>query len=148
MLDKKEVYEAVRKEIGLKSQMIQAAFDDLNSAVTDDSKSTAGDKHETGRAMIHLEQEKLSKQLTQVKLLNETFSQIKPDQKHTKTQFGSLISTNKGIFFFSVGLGKIKLDQKEVFCLTVTTPLGAVLIGKKVGDKISFNGTIEILDIQ
>ena len=147
MLDKVTVHAAALLELNSKSKIIQDAFDDLNSAVTDDSKSTAGDKHETGRAMIHLEQEKLSSQLTQVKLLNETFSQINPKEKHSKVEFGSLVTTSKGIYFFSVGLGKIRIEHNDVFCLTVTTPLGSALVGKKAGDKVIFNGEIDIISI-
>ena len=71
MLDKATICKAIRSELNEKGKRIQLAFDDLNSAITDDSKSTAGDKHETGRAMVHLEQEKLSKQLIQNKYLQQ-----------------------------------------------------------------------------
>ncbi len=148
MLTKKEAFNALKLEIEQKEVRIQSAFDDLNSAVSDDSKSTAGDKHETGRAMVHLEQEKLSSQLVQVKSLKEALAQINIEEKHTKIQFGSLVTTNKGIFFFSIGLGKIKVNGEDVFCLTVTTPLGKVLFGKKVGERVMFNGEIEIVGIR
>ncbi|HIP32233.1 MAG TPA: hypothetical protein EYG86_05690 [Crocinitomicaceae bacterium] len=147
MLTKKEAFNALKLEIEQKEARIQSAFDDLNSAVTDDSKSTAGDKHETGRAMVHLEQEKLSSQLAQVKLLKEALAQINIEEKHTKIQFGSLVTTNKGVFFFSIGLGKIKVNGEDVFCLTVTTPLGKALFGKKVGDKVMFNSEVKIESI-
>jgi len=58
-----------------------------------------------------------------------------------------LVKTNKGLFFFSVGLGKIEVGNESVFCLTVTTPLGRVLEGKKVGDVVEFNGKIEVLGV-
>lgn len=148
MLNKKDVILSLEKEIALKERAIQIAFDDLNIAIANDSKSTAGDKHETGRAMIHLEQEKLSKQLSQTKLLNETLAQINHDSHCTKVQFGSMVTTNKGIYFFSVGLGKIQVNERTIFCLTITTPLGKIMSGKKKGDKINFNGEIEILKIE
>jgi len=147
MLTKSEVFTGVQQEIVQKESIIQKAFDDLNSAVSNDSKSTAGDKHETGRAMVHLEQEKLSNQLEQVKQLEETIAQINLNEKHTSIQFGSLVETNKGVFFFSVGLGKITVKKETVFCLSITTPLGKALLGKKVGEKVTFNGEIEVVGV-
>jgi len=148
MLTKKIIYQAVQEEIVRKSTIIETAFSDLNSAVTDDSKSTAGDKHETGRAMVHLEQEKLSQQLTSLNDLKEAVSKINPDEQHKDIQFGSFVQTNKGFFFFSIGLGKISIGKENVFCLTVNTPLGKNLIGKKTGDIVQFNGQIEILRVE
>ena len=115
MLGKLAVYKVVQEEILSKSNTIQNAFDDLNSAVSDDSKSTAGDKHETGRAMVHLEQEKLSKQLLQLNQLKETLAKIIPEENHSSIQFGSLVNTSKGLFFFSIGLGKINFNKTTVF---------------------------------
>ena len=148
MVNKQLVFKNVQLEIEQREKRIQSAFDDLNSAILNDSKSTAGDKHETGRAMIHLEQEKLSKQLNQTKLLKETLAQIEPKQKHSKIQFGSLVETNKGFFFLSVGLGKIKVGNDVVFCLTATTPLGEILLNKGEGAEITFNGLLKVLSVE
>ncbi len=147
MLNKNTVFETVQREIKQKSFILETTFSDLNSAVKDDSKSTAGDKHETGRAMVHLEQEKLAQQLNSLNSYKETLAKINPSEKHHKIQFGSLVKTNKGYFFFSIGLGKIIVENQNVFCLNITTPLGNVLLNKKKGDKVEFNGTIEVLDL-
>tara|TARA_B110000285_G_scaffold47793_1_gene53878 strand:- start:2041 stop:2487 length:447 start_codon:yes stop_codon:yes gene_type:complete len=148
MLDKATICKAIRSELNEKGKLIQLAFDDLNSAITDDSKSTAGDKHETGRAMVHLEQEKLSKQLIQNKHLQQALQKIDPDKKSNKVQFGSLVSTDRGVYFFSIGLGKITVDGYDIFCLTPITPLGQKLFDCKKGDSIEFNGVLEILEVQ
>ena len=148
MLDKAIICKAIKSELNEKGKRIQLAFDDLNSAITDDSKSTAGDKHETGRAMVHLEQEKLSKQLIQNKQLQQALQKIDPDNKSERVQFGSLVTTDKGVYFFSIGLGKITVNGKEIFCLTPITPLGQKLFDRKKGDTIEFNGHLEILEVQ
>lgn len=148
MLTKKIIFKAVQEEILQKFIVLESSFSDLNSAVADDSKSTAGDKHETGRAMVHLEQEKLSQQLTTLNELKETLSKINPEEKHQKIQFGSFVKTNKGLFFFSIGLGRIHVEDEAIFCLSITTPLGKALVGKKEGDLSQFNGKIEILTIE
>ena len=148
MLTKKIIYKAVQEEVLRKFIVLESAFSDLNSAVADDSKSSAGDKHETGRAMVHLEQEKLSQQMTALNELKETLSKINPEEEHQKIQFGSFVQTNKGNFFFSVGLGKILIGDETVFCLSMTTPLGKVFVNKKKGDQVTFNGQVEVLEVE
>ncbi|MFN3640578.1 MAG: hypothetical protein ACK4UK_06640, partial [Flavobacterium sp.] len=48
----------------------------LTEDAKNDAKGSAGDKHETGLAMMHLEQEKLNHKLTEVLELQKVFSRI------------------------------------------------------------------------
>ena len=144
MLDKLTICNALAAELAERGKRIQRGFDDLNSAVSDDSKSTAGDKHETGRAMVHLEQEKMSQQLTKLNQLKEAFSKIDAKASHDTIQFGSVAYTSNGIFFFSIGLGKLSVDGQEIFCLTLTSPLGQKMKNGKAGDLILMNKEILI----
>ena len=95
-----------------KIHSIQLRYDDLNSDLSSDHKSSAGDKHETGRAMTQLEQEKLAGQLSQLEQQKETLSKIAISSPK-KIQFGSLVSTSNGTFFMSIGLGKIEVNNKK-----------------------------------
>ncbi|MDG1148427.1 MAG: 3-oxoacyl-ACP synthase [Crocinitomicaceae bacterium] len=148
MLSKQIAFDAVRKELNERTARVQTAFDDLKNSLNSESKSTAGDKHETGRAMAQLEQEKLSNQLIQIMTLKETLSKVDPTEHHKLIQYGSLVNTNNGTFFFSVGLGKLTINDYDVFCITATTPLGQLLIGKRKGDTVKMNGrAMKILDI-
>ena len=52
------------------------------------------------------------------------------------------------VFFFSVGIGKLIVEDESIFCLTMTSPLGNFLKGKSAGDTVQFNGNaISILDV-
>ena len=55
---KKQLYLFCVDYVESKLTNLQSALASAREAVSDDSKSTAGDKHETGRAMAQLEQEK------------------------------------------------------------------------------------------
>lgn len=147
MLNKRAVYECVEKELAEKIERIQIQFDELQKSLTNETKSSAGDKHETGRAMAQLEQEKLSKALTQMTQLRSALSKVNPDEDHSVIQYGSLVQTSNGYFFFSIGLGQIEVGDAIVFCMTATSPLGQKLIGKSKGDSVQMNKTIEILDV-
>ena len=128
--------------------IIQKSLNDLSSILEEETKSSAGDKHETSRATTHREQEKLSGQLNQLIKLKNALSRIDPLDKHDSIQYGSLVETNQGYFFFSIGIGAISVATNKVFCITSTTPLGQVILGKSKGDILSFrNDSIEIIDV-
>lgn len=142
MLDKSIVFQALQTEVNNRVSTLEKALDNSRAEMVSESKSTAGDKHETGRAMAQLEQEKLGRQVLSARELQQAAAQIKPEEKHDEIQFGSLVKASNGLFFFSVGIGKLAIGNDSIFCLTMTSPLGNVLRGKKAGDSINFNGRV------
>lgn len=147
--DKSVVHSAVEVKVKLRLQELQAALNDALAATADDSKSTAGDKHETSRAMAHLEQEKLGAQYAEAQKVMEMLHRIDPFRENTTIVLGSLAETSIGWLYLSVGLGQIELDDKKIFCLTPVAPLGQVLLGKTVGDEIHWQGKkIQILSVK
>lgn len=140
MLDKSSVFNALKQEIDNRISSLENALDNSRSEMANDTKSTAGDKHETSRAMAQLEQEKLGKQVLTARELKQALAQIDADASHSEIQFGSLVEASNGNLFFSVGIGKLMIGNESVFCLTITSPLGAALRGKKAGDTVVFNG--------
>ena len=148
MLDKSIVLKALQIEVNSRVHALEKALDDSRSEMVSESKSTAGDKHETGRAMAQLEQEKLGRQVLSARELKMAIAQIDADEDHTKIQFGSLVKATNGVFFFSVGIGKLIVENESIFCLTMTSPLGNFLREKSAGDSIQFNGkTISIEEV-
>ena len=47
-------------------QRIQRTIDEIKVSLQSETKSSAGDKHETGRAMLQLEREKAGQQLKKI----------------------------------------------------------------------------------
>ena len=137
-LNKIEIVTHLNELVADKIHSIQLRYDDLNNDLSSDHKSSAGDKHETGRAMTQLEQEKLAGQLTQLQQQKETLSKI-DNTIHQKIQFGSLIIASNGTYFMSIGLGKIEVNRQDVFCISTSSPVGQLFLEKKVDDFIQFN---------
>ena len=117
-------------------ESIASYQDDLGS----ETKSSAGDKHETGRAMLQLEMEKLGKQMLEVQKMHQVLQSINLDQHSEKIHLGSLIFTDNMNFFLSVSLGKIVFEDQTFFAVSPSAPIGKLLLGKKAKDRISFNG--------
>ncbi len=147
MLDKKALHAAAVAQVTDKMQEIQREFDALQESLMTETKSSAGDKHETGRAMTQLEQEKLSRQLGETRKTLEGLRKIDPTQTNETIGFGSLVHTSRGAFFLSVGIGAVSVKKETVFCVTAGSPIGQQLLNKSAGDSIQLNGTIEILAV-
>lgn len=112
---------------------------DLLEGAADDSKSSAGDKHETARAMMQLEQEKLAGQLQEVEAQWAQASRFVPDLHDGIVRQGSLVMTDRMNLYLLVGLGKVSLDGSEFFVLSPASPLGRQLLNLRAGELCTFN---------
>lgn len=117
----------------------QKEYASLKNDLLSESKCTAGDKHETGRAMLHLETEKLGKLISEKQRDLDFLSSLKNKEESNFIQVGSLINTSIGWLFISVGLGKISFNNTTIFALSAVAPISKVLINKKVGDQVILN---------
>lgn len=120
---------------------LQQAMDESQEAANADQKGSAGDKHETGRAMMHLEKEKNAKQLAERLKLREVVSLLKPEKIHSTAQLGSLVKTTNAIYYLSIPMGKVEMDREEYLVISPVSPIGQLLLNTEDGDFFSFNGT-------
>ncbi|MDX2172498.1 MAG: 3-oxoacyl-ACP synthase [Bacteroidota bacterium] len=140
-LSKEKIIAACNVLLQQKIADLNAALNSVNEAANNETKSTAGDKHETAKAMMQLEQEKLSNQLTLLITQLNDLQKIDVSKSHVTIGNGSVVSTNNGILFIGVGLGKIKIKETDVFAISVLSPLANLLNGKKVNDSVKLNET-------
>ncbi|WP_396184409.1 hypothetical protein, partial [Flavobacterium sp.] len=94
----------------LREMIVDLTEDSLN-----DAKGSAGDKHETGLAMMHLEQEKLNRKLLEVVDTQNKFLKIDYSIVSNQIILGSLIEANDTFFLMAVALPKIEVDGKSIF---------------------------------
>ena len=139
-MDKERIHAIVTVEVKTRISQLSILLSDALDANSNETKSSAGDKHETGRAMAHLEQEKIAGQLSEMNKLAEILHRIDATQKHIKIQLGSLVETTIGVFYISVGIGAIEIDNTTIFCMTAAAPLGKELLGKTAGAEIVWQG--------
>lgn len=135
--------------IEIANSKVAALEQELNAtqeSATSESKSTAGDKHETGRAMMHLEQEKLHKQLAEAQIIVAELERIDVSKVHSHIGLGSLVKTDKAAFLLAAGLGKVAFEGATYFVVSTKAPIVAQFLGKSAGDKVKMNGTM--YDIQ
>lgn len=138
-MTKKEVHDYCVQWVEKKVTYIQQLIAELKNGAESDSKSSAGDKHETARAMMQLEQEKLMKQL-QMMLMNKDFLQrMNTNEKSQVVKSGSLVKTDSSIFYVSVALGNLEYNQQQIVVLSSTAPIIQSMKGLRIGDTFSYN---------
>ncbi len=118
----------------------QEGIDEAQKASQQETKSSAGDKYETGRAMIQQEINRNTGLITEAKLLMGTLNQISTAGTAPVADIGSLVVTNKGKFYIAISAGTLKADGDNYFAVSPASPIGVKLRGKKTGDKIEVNG--------
>jgi hypothetical protein len=119
---------------------IRSMIATLTEDAQNDAKGSAGDKHETGLAMMHLEQEKLNQKLLELLESRKKFSQIDYGASSSQVVLGSLIHTPTVSFLVSVALPKIDVDGKTVIGISPQSPLGSLFLQQQVGAQVAFNG--------
>ena len=120
-------------------QKVQQTIAGIVESLDDASKSSAGDKHETGRAMLQIDRENAGKQLLEIEHLQALLRRIDISQSADYVRLGSLVYTNLGAFFISISAGKIIKGKTKYICVALKAPLGMLFLGKKKGDVIQFN---------
>ena len=128
-----------------KIKSINGILNETQSSANSDTKSSAGDKHETSRAMAHLENERLGGQMVVLQSQLEKIYSINPSAASPKVAFGSIVTCKSFTFFVSTGIGKIKQNGLDFFAIAKESPVGYNLINKTVGDTIKVGNITETI---
>lgn len=119
---------------------MQRHCDELRESLKLETKSTAGDKYETGRAMVHIEQENADRQLSALQEQKAALEHLAAPSQKSAVAPGSLVATSQGYFFISIPLGKSIVDSHTVYALSPSSPLGQKLMGQPAGAEVTLNG--------
>ena len=125
-----------------------------------DTKSSAGDKFETTRAMMHRELERLGHQERAIEKDLATLSQITFLDTRNEAGLGSVVITSLGCFFVAVSGNDITVDQAtlqesccdtselarcecdgEITPISTQSPIGIALIGAESKSTVAFRGS-------
>ena len=146
---KENVYNTFKQLLDEKINDVQQILQELHRSAANETKSTAGDKHETALAMLQIEQENKRKQLSELLQQKTVLNKIDPGIISPAILMGSLVQTNNGYFFISIALGKIMIEDKIIYALSPASPLGKKLMVHKQHEPLELNGrSYSILNIE
>jgi len=145
---KKTIHRKCSEALENRIQGIREALDSAQESANQETKSSAGDKHETGRAMMQLETEKLHEQLRHALDDLHRLQRLEPDKDHQTVGEGALVKTDRMHLYFTVAGGTFEVEGTQVITLSMGSGLGLAARGLKAGESFSFRDQAhKILDI-
>ncbi len=125
----------------LSDDRMKIAFDAMMAAqasANEEGKSSAGDKYETARAMGQIERDMHARQYENIKQERAILDKLNIDLVFARVGLGALVKTSIGTFFISVSVGAVQIENQKILCVSAQSPIGALLVGKNLGDVFSF----------
>ena len=90
---------------------------------------------------MHFEQEQLTKQLGEWRNQMSQLVALKNTNPQPNVHSGSLVTTDRGIFFISTAIGKVQWKDQTVFVISPQSPIGRAFLGKKEKEVAAFQQT-------
>ena len=145
---KRQLFDFCKDFADKRVSRIRKEMADFKESLDDETKSSAGDKYETGRAMLQLELEKSSVQLAEAEKMSKVLDLVNIKTQANYIGLGNLVKTTKANYFLAISAGEYKGDGISVYCISSETPIGKLLFTKQVNDVVNFNDNeIKILEI-
>ena len=142
-MNKTEILKLVYEKLDLKIKTLQDLISETRAS-NNETKSSMGDKYETTRELVQQEINNLQVQLNE-NLKAKNSLKLIPLSLSQKIGFGSLVETSTGLFYISVSLGNIILDNQKIFLISPESPLAKILRDKKKDEEFSLNNLIQII---
>lgn len=145
---KQQLLTLLKTQFDTRVQAAQEAMQNAQDSANEETKSSAGDKYETGRAMAQIERDRHAQLFDQLRQERAVLDRIDPDFEFQRVGLGALVTTSVGLFFVSVSAGMVVVEGQKVIAMSPQSPLGASLMGKQAGDSFLFQqkkGLIEAL---
>jgi transcription elongation GreA/GreB family factor len=137
---KEQLYIMCAEYLRSKEAEIRAAITEAQEAANNETKSSAGDKFETGRESM---QQEIDLNLSRLNELNKqklALDQIVPGQISAVVIPGSVVRTNNGCYYVGISAKQLSADGKSYYAVSLSSPIGEKLAGKKTGDSFEMNG--------
>lgn len=146
---KTQLLDYCNKQIETRFVKIKQTISDIEESLFEESKSSSGDKHETSRAMLQIDRENAGRQLQEIEKLSAILPRINVEISSDYARLGSLIYTDKFIYFISVSVGPVAVEGVQYLCVALNSPVGSLILGKKKDEEFNFNGNShKILEVK
>lgn len=146
-MNKTELIKLISQKLSGKIQNFEKLIAETRAS-NNDTKSSMGDKYETGREMLQQEINNLQVQLNEV-LKQQDFLKTIIIKGSDKAEKGAIVKTERGLFFISVSLGEITFENQKIICISPESPLAKAMNAKLKGEAFSLNNMNQkIVDLE
>jgi hypothetical protein len=123
--EKNHLLEYCERHVEDKLERIQSEIERGKQALNGESKSSAGDKHETARAMAQLEMEKAGQRYSQVLPMRLVCRQIRANfnsSEESVVRLGSLVCSGGKFYFLAISLGLVNINSQKYIVVFTKKP--------------------------
>lgn len=139
---KQQIHQQCLAHIQKSLEAAKQAIADAQAAAADDTKSSAGDKYETGREMAQQQTDRNMTVLNETNKLLIALNKINPSVVANKIAPGSVVFTNNGNFYIAVSAGVITVGGEKFFAVSPASPIGLKLMGLAAAAEFKLNDKI------
>lgn len=143
-MNKEEILQILKNKLSTKIQTFENLIAETRAS-SNDTKSSMGDKYETGREMLQQEINNIQRQLNET-LNQQNFLQKLSTEACSKVQNGALVKTDKGLFYISASIGEIIFEDKKVMTISSESPLAKEMYGKKESESFAINKISQVIE--
>ncbi|MFY1047673.1 hypothetical protein [Chryseobacterium sp. GP-SGM7] len=144
-MNKSSLIDSIKLKLSEKIKNFEKLITETRAS-SNDTKSSMGDKYETGREMLQQEINNLQVQLNEV-LKQRDFLKTILSKSSEKAEKGAIVKTERGLFFISVSLGEITFENKKIICISPESPLAKAMNGKYKNEVFSLNNINQKIEI-
>lgn len=138
---KEKIYQTAIAQVKEKINLLKAERKAINDGILEDTKSSAGDKFETGRETMSRDLMTVENQLKQANFEFDELCRLQAIKEPSiSVQEGSLVQLGNDKYLISISLGQIIVDDQKLFMLSKNSPLGEILVGHKKNERVEFRG--------
>lgn len=136
-------YGYVSKRIDSYKNEIETIKDAIENNKSFDEEDDSG----AGKLMSDLE--KNIQYLNDAAKMKDVLNKINPKIRSGTIGLGSSVETSLRDFYVSISAGEFYIEGKSIYAISLESPIGIALIGKKAGEQIQLNGnTIDIKSVR
>lgn len=140
MLIKQQLHHLCHAYLDNNIQNAEAVIADAREAARNETKSSAGDKYETAREMMQQDIDLNNARLLQLRKQTDVLDRIAIDTASDIIIPGSIVITTSGNYYIAISAGKLAVDGKTYYAISIDSPLGIQLKGKKASEEFIING--------
>ena len=121
---------------------LRTTMNAAQDASNEETRSSAGDKYETSRAMGHLEKDMYARQLAETSKEMASLMSVDCSLIYTAIAPGCLVRCESISYFILAGIGKIDFNGELIYVISPNAPVAKSLLGKQKDDIVSINNSM------
>ena len=139
-IEKSQFISFLNEKIEYKTRKANEYMESIQESIRSETKSTAGDKHDTTRELMQQERNKAAQNISHHLLAQKTIIELRNTKRSERITFGSLIETNRSWIYIGLSMGKVSYDGIDVLCVSPVSPLARAFEHKTKNETINFKG--------